>query len=412
MALGQGITCDAELLETLRLALSKITPRELEDYARSTPSFLTGGFRATKPQLLRARIMSMLASAEPVDARLRAMLRDQVRRSLEAGGGAAAVQRELEGARASIAALKGADARLAKESQARAQLEAKVAALEGKAAALERERGALRQRLERAEAEARSLAADMESRCEAAVQARLACEFAKIIGGDATAATSGASDGGLDAGRIVAAIESSRDSEVAAWRLCADMLSGAGALDADARGAVAIALRRRLAAIHARGLGDDDPDKDADPDSARTIFRRALSGRIPAILLIDAHNSLFALQGRYRLKSEHHWPTAQARDWFVRDVCNLLSGMPNLRAYIVFDGPERSDRTASANVVVIYSGGTGEHRADGVLVDQAKFLQSAGAENMIIFTNDGELAGLASRHGAKNLAPTVLGDLM
>ena len=43
MSLAPGIACDAELLETLRLVLSTIPPRKLEDYARSTPSFLNDG---------------------------------------------------------------------------------------------------------------------------------------------------------------------------------------------------------------------------------------------------------------------------------------------------------------------------------------------------------------------------------
>ena len=59
-------------------------------------------------------------------------------------------------------------------------------------------------------------------------------------------------------------------------------------------------------------------------------------------------------------------------------------------------------------MTVIYSGGEGEHRADGVLVDLAHFLDDSGSAGILIVTNDGELAGLASRHKAANLAPTDL----
>lgn len=408
MALAKDIPCDAEMLETLRLALSKLTPQELEDYARSTPSFLSGGFRTFKTPLVRARLLSMLSSSEPVDPRLRAMLRDQIRRSLEAGGGNAAMQRELENARASLATLKGIDAKLAKESSVRTALELKVARLEGENAALKAERGALKQSLEKSDAALRGMERDLERQCDAALQTRLAREFAKFLSAEPAAETRG----DTPAGRIAAAISSARDESLASWRICLDLLSSAGTFPDEERNALAIALKRRFAAIHAKGLDGADAAKDENRNSPRAILRRAIAGEIPAVALIDAHNTLFALQCRYRLPAEHRWPTAQARDWLVRDIAGILADVPNVRAYIVFDGPERSEATASANVQVVYSGGTGEHRADGVLVDQAKFLASAGAENILIFTNDGELAGLASRHGAKALPPTALLELL
>lgn len=405
MALAKGIPCDAEMLETLRQALSRLTPQELEDYARSTPSFLTGGFRVVKAPLVRARLLSMLGSSEPVDERLRALLRDQIRRSLAAGGGNASLQREHENARASLAALKGADAKLAKESAVRAALEAKVARLEGENAELKSERGALKQSIEKTEAALRSMERDMERRCEAAIQVRLAREFAAFL---SAAPASVAAAAGTPAERIASAISSARDESLASWRICLDLLAAAGAFTDDDRNALSATLKKRFAAIHAKGLGGIEAAKDENLDSPRAILRRAIAGDIPAVLLIDAHNALFALQCRYRLPTEHRWPTAQARDWLARDIAGLLADAPNVRAYVVFDGPERSESTVSANVQIVYSGGTGEHRADGVLVDQAKFLASAGAENVLIITNDGELAGLASRHGAKALPPTAL----
>ncbi len=403
MALAKDIPCDAGMVETLRLVLAKITPRELEDYARSTPGFLNGGFRAVKAPLIRARLLSILSSSEPADPKLRELIRDQIRRSLEAGGGGASMQRELESLRASLAALKGADARLAKESAVRAALEAKVARLEAEKDALTSERGELRQRLERSEAEARHIGGEIDRRVDAAIQTRLAAASA---GGAASASAAGGAAPGTPLAQLFEAISSARDESLASWRICIDLLAAAQTFPPQDVAALSSALKRRYSLIHSRGAADGA--KDEDPSSPRAILRRAIAGEIPAILLIDAHNTLFALQCRYRLPTERRWPTAQARDWLVRDIAGLLAQMPNIRAYIVFDGPERSESTASENVQVIYSGGEGEHRADGVLVDQARFLASAGAENVIIFTNDGELAGLASRHGAKSLPPTAL----
>ena len=51
MSLAPGIECDAEMLETLRLALSKISPAELDVYAGSSPT-RNLLLRVTDPRLL------------------------------------------------------------------------------------------------------------------------------------------------------------------------------------------------------------------------------------------------------------------------------------------------------------------------------------------------------------------------
>lgn len=411
MALAKDIPCDAELLETLRLALDKIPPAELEAFARSTPGFLTGGFRSVKTQLVRSRIMSMLGSGEPVDAKIRAMLRSQIRTSLAVGGSNAAIARELENALAALAALKGADAKLAKESAKLADLEKKISRLEDDNTGLLAERGQLKQKLERIEADLRSAREDAERRVDAILQARLASGFATGARGQCAAVADAAEDSeenvSSPAGRICAAIGRAHERNLSSWRIALEMLATSGAFG----GEEIAAMRASLRSAYANTLFKGEPNafqRDDEDSSPENILRQAIAGRIPAILLIDAHNALFALQSRYRLPGEHRWPTAQAREWLVRDVAAALADSPNIRAYVVFDGPEFSQSLAADNVNVIYSGGEGEHRADGVLVDQARFLSDAGAENMLIATNDGELAGLASRHGALRLAPTSL----
>lgn len=412
MALAKDIPCDEPLLETLRLVLDKIPPKELEDYARSTPSFLSGGFRSVKTQLIRARLANMLASSEPVDPRLRAMLRDQVRRSLEAGGGAAAVMRELENARAELASLRGTAAKLAKESSARAAAETKTAHVLEENSALRAERGALRQRVESLEAENRMLREETETRIGVLLQDRLAGEFAAYFNSVAKGCAEGeaaeAAGGESFAARVARAIIKADDAKLAVWRKTLETLIEAGLFTRDEATSLHSALREAFARVHFGGNPATDKGGDADGGTPRGLLRRAMAGKTPAILLIDAHNSLFALQGRYRLPGEHTWPTAQAREWFVSDVALALRESPNVRAYIVFDGPRYSQATKSGNVTVIYSGGEGEHRADGVLVDLAHFLDDSGSSGILIVTNDGELAGLASRHNAGNLAPTDL----
>lgn len=405
MALASGIPCDEQLLETLRLVLAKIPPSELEDYARSTPAFSQGGFRTYKAPLVRARIASMLASSQPVDDRLRALLRDQVRRSLEAGGGGAALQRELETARTELAALRGANARLAKEKSLRIAAERKAAELQLEMDELQTERGRMRQTLESLEAEKRRLEMDAGRNVEALLQIRLAEEFASFLSRHAPPARD--ETNATVSQRLARAIAAANPRKLPSWRMAVELFAGSGVFTRDE----ALSIHAALMEAYSSAMACDEgqiPDKDQDPQSAGAVFMSALAGRIPAIIVIDGHNSLFSLQSRYRLPGDHRWPTAQARDWFARDLAAALDSRRNIRAYLVYDGPTVSESTAGPNVKVMYSGGEGEHRADGVIVDLIKFLSDSGCANLIVVSNDGELCGLASRHGALHLPPTSL----
>lgn len=407
MALAPGIECDAEMLETLRLALAKISPSELDIYAGSSPAFARGGFRPGKTQLVRERILAMLASKEPVEEPLRRLLRDHVRRSLESGGGAARLQKALDDASAELLRLKGATAKLEKESAAREQAERRLAAATAEADRAATAESELRRQLEQAESKLRRIVEDEAGYIEAVLQVRLAKEMAAFFAAPPKAAEADAPTSPTIFEKVAAAIAGAPDRQLASWKSDVDRMAAAGVFTPDEHAGLLAAVRHRYTALHMQGFEKMVP-KDGETQKPAGIFSLALAGKIPAILLIDAHNALFALQSRYRLPNEHRWPTAQTRKWFTEDIVQLLENAPNFRAYIVFDGPERSESAASANVLVIYSGGTGEHRADKVIVDQARFLSEAGAENLLIATNDGELAGLAAHHGAKCIAPTLL----
>ena len=88
----------------------------------------------------------------------------------------------------------------------------------------------------------------------------------------------------------------------------------------------------------------------------------------------------------------------------ARDVVRLAGPNPALRAWLVFDGPTRQDTRAAPNVRVTYSGGQGEHRADGVLLDNIRFFISASPETPILLvSNDQDLCAHARRLGAVDL---------
>lgn len=188
-------------------------------------------------------------------------------------------------------------------------------------------------------------------------------------------------------------------------------LMALGVFDAETAARLTESLENRLRVDYATSLPgsaalDDD---DATPSG---ILRRALRGRCAAILLIDGHNVLFGLQGRYLPPQGAAVPTGPARTRLVEDVVRLAADHPTCRAWVVFDGPTRSESTPAKNVRVTYSGGEGEHRADEALLDNIRFFRAGGDFPILLVTNDNALAGEARRLGAKILSALEFGAFL
>ena len=179
-------------------------------------------------------------------------------------------------------------------------------------------------------------------------------------------------------------------------------LAALGVFDADAAARLTETLENRQRVTGATTL--PLPDRGDADESPAGILRGALRGRGAAILLIDGHNVLFGLQGRYLSPQGAAVPTGAARARLVEDVVRLMSDRPACRAWIVFDGPSRSESTPAGNVRVTFSGGEGEHRADAALLDNIRFFRASGEIPILLVTNDNDLLASARRLGARTLS--------
>lgn len=201
---------------------------------------------------------------------------------------------------------------------------------------------------------------------------------------------------------LVEAIHAADDNALPAYRNWPDPFLPLHLLDKEAVQRVRLAYQKRLAAVQAVGLpGPDKLEQEPKPVSRLSA---ALSRPTETILLCDGHNIIFGLPARYNPPRGRTATDAEKRQHFVQDVVRLVAASPALRAWIVFDGPTRSDTEAAPNVRVTYSGGTGEHRADGVLVDNVRFFKSAQPEvPVLLVSDDRELCSNARRLGAETL---------
>ena len=210
---------------------------------------------------------------------------------------------------------------------------------------------------------------------------------------------------------LAARIHSAADNELPALRELPNLMASLNVLDDAALARLRQAFQRRLAAAQSACV-PPDPCTEAKKDAAG-LLGRALAGHLPAILLLDGHNVLFGLPARYNPPRGGSLSDAEKRKKLTEDVVRLVAPNPAVRAWVVFDGPTRNDAQAAANVRVTYSGGEGEHRADGVILDNLRFFKSTSPETAVLLvSNDGELCGAARRLGAQCVAVLDFGAFL
>lgn len=207
---------------------------------------------------------------------------------------------------------------------------------------------------------------------------------------------------------LQSAVATAADEQLPMIRNAVAKLVAAKLLVEDDRNAVNEMLRRRTATLNFSAPLEDKDALPADGIDARyPVLAKGLRGQGRLIVLIDGHNMLFALPGRYSPQRGRAMLEGEKRDKLVRDIVMLFDDIPAARAWIVFDGGTRADLSPASNVRVSYSGGQGEHRADGVLIDQIRFFSEQMQGDSVpiwLVSNDNALCGSARRLGAETIS--------
>ena len=207
---------------------------------------------------------------------------------------------------------------------------------------------------------------------------------------------------------LIDRIHLAHDNELPELRTLPKRLASAGILRGDALVRVRDAFNKRVSAIEAIGV-PPNPETEEKQNTV-SVLGRALAGQLSVILLIDGHNALFGLPTRYNPPRGGSISEKAKRDRLIGDVVRVMAPNPASRAWIVFDGATRSDTQAAPNVRVTYSGGVGEHRADGVLLDNIRFFKTADPDmTVLLVSNDADLCKSAIRLGAQVVPVLDLG---
>ena len=135
------------------------------------------------------------------------------------------------------------------------------------------------------------------------------------------------------------------------------------------------------------------------------FLRRAVAQSDPFTLFIDGHNALFELEDIFGKYFVDGFPGTVARAEFGKCL-NRIFDKPGADVLLYFDGDDPKQHSLSDHVRVIYSGGTGEHRADeAILKHLMAFNQSAPPGPICLVTRDAAFARQAREMGVIIMHP-------
>jgi hypothetical protein len=161
---------------------------------------------------------------------------------------------------------------------------------------------------------------------------------------------------------------------------------------------------RKMARLYGEFEGTQESQTSSSLRGPAGKLQKALDTDASFLLVIDGYNLLMGLEGGYTGENGEE-AIGQARERLVNLIVELVGPSPGCETWIHFDGPEHSEVGVSENLRIVYSGGTGENRADKRILDYLGF-RLGGTESLpaALVTNDKALADRARRLGATIIA--------
>lgn len=138
-----------------------------------------------------------------------------------------------------------------------------------------------------------------------------------------------------------------------------------------------------------------------------------LSNGVDCTLVIDGHNVLFRLHDLLQNGEKTSAPGIRERTRLEQMIVALGRRYPSLSIHLWFDSTSLTDRTASENVRIHFSGGQGRDRADDRISAYVRYRHETAPEQpRAVVTADRALAGRVQEAGAMVMTPIELGMLL
>ncbi len=137
----------------------------------------------------------------------------------------------------------------------------------------------------------------------------------------------------------------------------------------------------------------------------RFFLRLAVANGEFFTLFIDGHNVLFELKEVFGQYFADGLPGTKARVEFANRITRIFD-KPGADVLLYFDGDDPQQHTLSDQVRIIYSGGTGEHRADAAILKHLMAIGQSGAlAPLCLVTGDADFARQARGIGVIIMHP-------
>jgi hypothetical protein len=120
------------------------------------------------------------------------------------------------------------------------------------------------------------------------------------------------------------------------------------------------------------------------------FLRNSLYSGTPCHILIDGHNLLHKIRAlidpiHFDTKSG---PNRLARNLLIGKLRDLVESQPSINCELWFDGPEDTEWRENDNLRVLFSGGTGDNRADSRIIESLNSLAYRRIEGEIFVVSD------------------------
>ena len=144
-----------------------------------------------------------------------------------------------------------------------------------------------------------------------------------------------------------------------------------------------------------------EPETESEAIRRRNpVLADAIAGKGAMMLFLDGHNMLNGIN-RFRQRRGRPQTHEEARTRLEKEVARLFSHLPLVAVNLVWDGCAKTNHNLSENVLVHFSGGTGEHRADHYIINQIDYYKDQTDLPMVLVTDDNGFAGDARKRGVQ-----------
>jgi len=129
---------------------------------------------------------------------------------------------------------------------------------------------------------------------------------------------------------------------------------------------------------------------DLNRNTPINLLRQSILLAEPCYIFIDGHNFLHKIKNFIDAKyfDLQSGPNKLARSLIIEKLRDLVVSQPSMHCELWFDGPVDTNWTAIDGLKVLFSGGTGENRADARIIESLNSLIFRGVKGSIIVVSD------------------------